>query len=219
LSCRLRSRKRLHAGHLSSRTPGRPPATSAGHTSPGISGYGRLLAAIFRLILARDKCGMKRSRRSLCQTHLLICRDFTGATGLEPATSGVTGRARRFRAERQSAGIWDASRACPTLALRGLPAVGGGFRRPPAGSVRDLSLPKLQTRGCPNPGPGRRRGHRPGRCGLDRGPVRATGSGALAPSPRLSALRHEIHVFGEVLRVAANAREQPGLERVHPVQT
>ena len=25
-------------------------------------------------------------------THHLICRDFTGATGLEPATSGVTGR-------------------------------------------------------------------------------------------------------------------------------
>ncbi len=34
---------------------------------------------------------MKRSRRSLCQIHILICRTFTGATGLEPATSGVTG--------------------------------------------------------------------------------------------------------------------------------
>src|SRR5919197_2141673 len=46
----------------------------------------------FRPILARDLRGMKRSRRSLCQIHLLICRSFTGATGLEPATSGVTGR-------------------------------------------------------------------------------------------------------------------------------
>ena len=45
-----------------------------------------------RLILARDLRRMRRSRRSLCQIHLLICRSFTGATGLEPATSGVTGR-------------------------------------------------------------------------------------------------------------------------------
>src|SRR5439155_4821545 len=46
----------------------------------------------FRPILVRELRGMERSRRSLCQTHLLICRAFTGATGLEPATSGVTGR-------------------------------------------------------------------------------------------------------------------------------
>src|SRR4029450_6949281 len=46
----------------------------------------------FRSIPARDMRGMKRSRRSLCQIHLAICRNFTGATGLEPATSGVTDR-------------------------------------------------------------------------------------------------------------------------------
>jgi hypothetical protein len=40
-----------------------------------------------------------------------ICRTFTGATGLEPATSGVTGRSWRFRAERESAGIPGESRA------------------------------------------------------------------------------------------------------------
>ena len=49
----------------------------------------------FGLIPVRDLRGMKRSRRSLCQIHMLICRSFTGATGLEPATSGVTGRCER----------------------------------------------------------------------------------------------------------------------------
>jgi hypothetical protein len=34
-------------------------------------------------------------------TQTAICSDFTGATGLEPATSGVTGRSRRLRAERE----------------------------------------------------------------------------------------------------------------------
>jgi hypothetical protein len=45
------------------------------------------------------------------------------------------------------------------------------------------------------------------------------GAAPSPPSPRPSTPRHEIHVFGEVLRVAADAPEQPGLERVHPVQT
>ena len=35
----------------------------------------------FRLIPARDLRGMKRSRRSLCQIHLLICRASTGSDG------------------------------------------------------------------------------------------------------------------------------------------
>ena len=47
----------------------------------------------FRLIPVRDLRGTQRSRRSLRQRHNLICRSFTGATGLEPATSGVTNRA------------------------------------------------------------------------------------------------------------------------------
>ena len=41
---------------------------------------------------------------------MLICRDFTGATGLEPATSGVTGRSWSFRGEREWAGICGLSR-------------------------------------------------------------------------------------------------------------
>ncbi len=64
----------------------------------------------FRPIPARDLRGMPRSRRSLCQIHMLICRSFTGATGLEPATSGVTGRSWCFRAERGYAGIPGESR-------------------------------------------------------------------------------------------------------------
>ncbi len=63
------------------------------------------LTRVHRLLLARDLRGMQRSRRSLCQIHMLIYRTFTGATGLETATSGVTGRSWRLRAERGSAGI------------------------------------------------------------------------------------------------------------------
>jgi hypothetical protein len=50
----------------------------------------------------RDVRGMSRNRRSFASrrtTKMLICRVFTGATGLEPATSGVTGRSWHFRAE------------------------------------------------------------------------------------------------------------------------
>jgi hypothetical protein len=62
-----------------------------------------------------------------------ICRSFlTGATGLEPATSGVTGRGRPALCgdSRQEQGFSPA-------VLRGLPGAGGDFRRPPAGSARD----------------------------------------------------------------------------------
>jgi hypothetical protein len=53
-----------------------------------------------------------------------FCRDFTGATGLEPATSGVTGRSWRFRAER---------------GLAGIPAVSGSFRPCGCGDSRVLA--------------------------------------------------------------------------------
>ena len=66
---------------LSISDPGRPPAYSAGHPSPGISGFRRLHAAIFRLILARDLRGMKRSGRSLCQIHIPALQDFYGSDG------------------------------------------------------------------------------------------------------------------------------------------
>jgi hypothetical protein len=55
----------------------------------GIAGKNRLRPAI----AGRDQRGMQRDRRSFTPkqpTKHVICREFTGATGLEPATSGVT---------------------------------------------------------------------------------------------------------------------------------
>ena len=70
-----------------------------------------------------------------------ICRYFTGATGLEPATSGL--------AASGLGGIGVDSRreqGFPTLRLRESPAVGDGLRWPPAGSARDAPLSFLQTK-------------------------------------------------------------------------
>jgi hypothetical protein len=49
---------------------------------------------------ARDGSVGRRSFAPCWKQEMPICRSFTGATGLEPATSGVTGRSWRFRAER-----------------------------------------------------------------------------------------------------------------------
>src|SRR3954470_3464516 len=57
----------------------------------GITGSDRLPAGI----PVRDVRGMKTGRRSFAPTPATkeaICRYLAGATGLEPATSGVTGR-------------------------------------------------------------------------------------------------------------------------------
>jgi hypothetical protein len=64
----------------------------------GVSGYGRLPAAI----PVRDVRGMKYENvawRATEHAYLQALQE-TGATGLEPATSGVTGRSWCFRAER-----------------------------------------------------------------------------------------------------------------------
>ena len=55
-----------------------------------------------RPILVRDLRGMERSRRSLCQTHLLICRALRERRDSKPATSGVTGRVRHNDAQRRA---------------------------------------------------------------------------------------------------------------------
>ena len=91
-----------HSSFPRREVPANAPASAIGRdTTSGCRGRSFLSGDLrlgpapcgdFRPILARDLRGMKRSRRSLCQIHLLICRSFTGATGLEPATSGVTGR-------------------------------------------------------------------------------------------------------------------------------
>src|SRR5919197_6497634 len=75
----------------------RPPAGTAGHPLAGITGYGRLV----RRFQADSRAGSTREakkRRSTVPrlaTEGIICSEFTGATGLEPATSGVTDRSRR----------------------------------------------------------------------------------------------------------------------------
>ena len=62
------------------------------------------------------------------QQNMPICKMFlAGATGLEPATSGVTGRSWCFRAERGSAGI-----PCKSSAFR--PRHCGGWRLLPGAS-------------------------------------------------------------------------------------
>jgi hypothetical protein len=74
-----------------------PAATGSRRPSPGGMSAGSLEAG-GRLRLDRQQ---KRP----------ICRNFTGATGLEPATSGVTGRSWHLRAARDWAGITGESRA------------------------------------------------------------------------------------------------------------
>jgi hypothetical protein len=77
------------------------------------------------------RCGMSAGckeaggrLRQVSQQKMPVCRDFTGATGLEPATSGVTGRSWRYRAERGSAGI-------PAVSRTSTPCVAGirGYRQ------------------------------------------------------------------------------------------
>ena len=86
----------------------RPPASSVG--SPACGDYRRCTASCRNL--RRFACGICAGwreaggrLRQARQQNMLIYRYFTGATGLEPATSGVTGRSWRFRAERGQAGI------------------------------------------------------------------------------------------------------------------
>jgi hypothetical protein len=50
-------------------------------------------------IPARDMCGIDGKPAVYPAKNMPICRYLTGATGLEPATSGVTGRSWRNRAE------------------------------------------------------------------------------------------------------------------------
>jgi hypothetical protein len=64
-----------------------------------------------RPVLVRDLCGMREKPAVERRQKIAICSYFYGATGLEPATSGVTGRSWRFRLERGLAGIRGLSRA------------------------------------------------------------------------------------------------------------
>jgi hypothetical protein len=83
--------KWLQAGLLCGRTLGRPPATSAGHPSAGFTGYGRLLCGDFRPIPARGPALDEKKPAVVMSNTYADLQVFTGATRLEPATSGVTG--------------------------------------------------------------------------------------------------------------------------------
>jgi hypothetical protein len=68
----------------------------------------------------------------------------TGATGLEPATSGVTGGlgACGLSGDRRGFPPWA---GLSTLSLRSFAGTGGSFLRPHAGLARDVSLSQLTT--------------------------------------------------------------------------
>jgi hypothetical protein len=134
-----RSRKAMQTRLFSIRSPGDLRSSWPDGSLAGISSYDRRCAAI----PVRDLRRIKTSRQSFAPnsaTEHPICRNFTGATGLEPAASGMTGRSWRLRAERGSAGIPQDEQGFPTPALRGLAGTGGSFRRPPAGCARDASV-------------------------------------------------------------------------------
>jgi hypothetical protein len=82
---------------------------------------------LFRRRVEKSVCSRRRFDAKPDNALCRFAGIFTGATGLEPATSGVTGRSWRFPAERGSAGI---------------PAVSGPFGRAVAGirgCLRELS--------------------------------------------------------------------------------
>jgi hypothetical protein len=111
--------KRTASASRSQRTPG----DVAGRLPRG--DY-RLQAALSGYFPARDERGMKGRRRSFTPstaTKMPVCRDFTGATGLEPATSGVTGRSWRLRAERGRSRE-DPAGPAPSLVVSWSPAQG-----------------------------------------------------------------------------------------------
>jgi Alcohol dehydrogenase GroES-like domain len=61
---------------------------------------------------------------------------FSGATGLEPATSGGTGRSWCLRGSRGVGGDLRREQGLTSVFVQGLPGIGGSFRRPSAGCAR-----------------------------------------------------------------------------------
>jgi hypothetical protein len=89
--CPLRTRNACKHSAPGSVT-NRPPASWAGHPCAGITGSDGLPAGIPGRFRVRDQCGMRGSRRSSGVKRWRFAGLLAGATGLEPATSGVTGR-------------------------------------------------------------------------------------------------------------------------------
>jgi hypothetical protein len=87
-------KKHLQTGHFCIRAANDLRSVRPVIRSAGISCFGRRRAAI----LGRFACGICAGCREgggrlrpVVRQKMPICRVFTGATGLEPATSGVTG--------------------------------------------------------------------------------------------------------------------------------
>jgi hypothetical protein len=103
-------------------------------------------------LVLRDQRGTYRETGArLCpvrQQKMPICRMFSaGATGLEPATSGETGRSWRLRAERESAAISAVSRAFRPLPCgdwRAWAGACGGLPRDQRGMRLCLSEQRLE---------------------------------------------------------------------------
>jgi hypothetical protein len=68
----------------------RPPVDLAGHPSRGDPRRSWLWSGSLRVTLVRDERGTDSKPAVYSAKNMLICRDLAGATGLEPATSGVT---------------------------------------------------------------------------------------------------------------------------------
>ena len=92
-------------------TPASRPTTSrpAASSRSAASASSRLNETSLKRAQPRSRNSCCASTRSLPRNSDPAC--VTGATGLEPATSGVTGRSWRFRPERGLAGICTVSRA------------------------------------------------------------------------------------------------------------
>jgi hypothetical protein len=145
LSTRRHSRQRLRPFCPLSGSPGEIRAGGWPRV-PACRGEKTCKQALFYLL--RDQRGTRRKPAVDCAnqaTKMPLCRMFsTGATGLEPATSGVTGRSWRFRAQRRWLGIVPGA-GLSDVVLRGLAGFGGSFRRPRAGYLRGEALPRLTT--------------------------------------------------------------------------
>jgi hypothetical protein len=115
----------------------------------GITGDDPLPAGIS----GRFACGIgaacAKNRRSSGDQKCRFPGTLAGATGLEPATSGVTGRAWWFRAAREHAGIWGVSRAFTHRQCgdwRVPAAASGSIVRDQRGTRRCLLLQKNRDR-------------------------------------------------------------------------
>src|SRR5215207_8759426 len=98
--CQLR-REHLQTSLFRTRALADLRPTSAGRLACGDYRLRPALCGDHRPIRTGDLGGMKEAGgrlRPVWQQNMAICRHFTGATGLEPATSGVTGRSWYVRA-------------------------------------------------------------------------------------------------------------------------